>query len=239
MNTRITIPSALWDDSRLDVLSREIRIFLGLRGPCTADEIAESLGVHRQTALKGCRKLVTAGWVQLVKVSKRKVYFPTFTHEADRERIEILEVEKGMALYIGEFLMKRLLDLVVSATDYVENARPEFLRVPGSKAPLEYDRFYPRHNVAFEFNGEQHYQATTRYSSETDLEDRQRRDYLKSQISKRMGIQLITVTETDLSVKAIGKLVPASLPRTHVDYESLYVRKLDQICSSYIEHSRA
>lgn len=87
--------------------------------------------------------------------------------------------------------------------------RPEFLVNPETNHRLELDGFAPDiptkygKGVAFEYNGSQHYFYQPRFhQSSKDFEAQKRRDNVKRQICKKMGIILIvipyTITDAEL-----------------------------------------
>lgn len=112
-----------------------------------------------------------------------------------------------MAPYLGEFLMRKLLDNTVASTTFMDNARPSFLRNPKTNQPLEYDRLYFE-GVAFEFNGEQHYSTTSEFPDPQALQERRTRDLIKVALSLENGITLVTVVDEDLSVEGRRFLYP-------------------------------
>ena len=119
---------------------------------------------------------------------------------------EILKAESE-----GEAIMKEALSLLVDSRVFLDNASPSFLVNPDTGEQLEFDRYYPKDDVAFEFNGAQHYVATERYDEEAVRKQRLR-DAAKRDICAREGIDLVVVRPQDLSLttmlQKIGKLLP-------------------------------
>lgn len=56
--------------------------------------------------------------------------------------------------------MREYLSLMIDSGEFEDNAAPGFLVNPLTDERLQFDRFYPP-GVAFEFNGPQHYGATS------------------------------------------------------------------------------
>mmetsp|Transcript_21913 Transcript_21913/g.85865 ORF Transcript_21913/g.85865 Transcript_21913/m.85865 type:complete len:546 (+) Transcript_21913:62-1699(+) len=66
----------------------------------------------------------------------------------------------------------------------------EGLADPSLPSSVELDVFVPDHNIAFEYNGEHHYEEISHYGA---LDVYQSRDMRKVEICKRAGVRLITV----------------------------------------------
>lgn len=69
-----------------------------------------------------------------------------------------------------------------------------------------------RPQVAFEFNGPQHYGPTARYSSPHEAARQQARDYIKIGVCVTRGIHLVTVRPADLSLAGMQRKVADRLP---------------------------
>lgn len=96
----------------------------------------------------------------------------------------------------GEQLLERFLLRIVRGTPE-RNVRPEWL------LGLELDFWYPAHNLAFEFQGGQHYTDPVQ----------QRRDSRKRALCRSNGIPLIRIDAADLSYQRIIFLIRNSLSR--------------------------
>ena len=97
---------------------------------------------------------------------------------------EILRAE-----FKGEAPMKEALSLLVDSRVFLDNASPSFLVNPDTGEKLEFDRYYPKDDVVFEFDGAQHYVATERYDEEAVRKQRLR-DAAKRDICAESGIRL-------------------------------------------------
>ena len=164
-------------------------------------------GSSRSYVSHACNELNRSGWLRFVNTPNSRIAVPAFPREVEDERIEKLLWEKDMAPYLGEFLMRKLLDNTVASTTFMDNARPSFLRNPKTNQPLEYDRLYFE-GVAFEFNGEQHYSTTSEFPDPQALQERRTRDLIKVALSLENGITLVTVVDEDLSVEGRRFLYP-------------------------------
>lgn len=173
-------------------------------------QLRELAGLHLRTLKRAVRTLAEARWIATAQENRRAPIWFRLQH-ADEALKE--EIEKGLerADYRGEAMMRFYLSLIADTKDCVDRARPEFLVNPASGERMEFDRYYPEHRVAFEFNGEQHYAATGRFTK-TEVDAQRKRDRLKQWICKQKGIQLIVVKAEDLSLKGMLKKVGDRLP---------------------------
>lgn len=73
----------------------------------------------------------------------------------------------------------------------LEDYRHPNISVGQNFLPLELDFFYPRYNLAFEFQGQQHYKNVDVYHRIGSLGERKTRDELKYSICKENGIFLV------------------------------------------------
>ena len=115
---------------------------------------------------------------------------------ADHAYKEEVRAKLDRVEYAGEALMRSFLSLIVDTKECEDGARPEFLVNPASGERMEFDRYYPLHRVAFEFNGKQHYVATGPYTKQQVTAQRKRYRWL--QICKEKGIRLVVVHANDL-----------------------------------------
>jgi hypothetical protein len=130
--------------------------------------------------------------------------------------------------------MKRYLDLRIRSHIFVENARPQFLENPLTRQLMEYDRYYDRERVAFEFNGAQHFEATEMFSDQEKLDEIKTRDAVKAGLSSGEQVRLIIVTTENLLPSSLDALLPDDLPKHPVDHKGPYFRALNDLCVKYI-----
>lgn len=72
--------------------------------------------------------------------------------------------------------------------------RPKWLKNPKTGASLELDGFNPELNLAFEYQGEQHYQVISGFQmDESDLEINRYRDAVKKSLCESHGIELLEI----------------------------------------------
>jgi hypothetical protein len=175
--------------------------------------------------------LVKTGWLRLVREGKGLRPVLAIPAAVQETLIEELKAEFSMARHKGEFLMKRLLDLLVY-NPYIDNARPDFLINPLTGEPLELDRYFPD-GAGFEHNGTQHYATTDLYDDAEALKQAQSRDLMKSGLCQKAGVALVTVRAEDLSIEGIRRLLPPCLKRNVVDEKGPYAVALDLLCAAY------
>ncbi|HHY11216.1 MAG TPA: helix-turn-helix domain-containing protein [Firmicutes bacterium] len=227
----VLVPDALVDTKDLSVGAKYLRAVAEVKSHASLAELARLAGVSRSAALQACHSLTKHGWVALSNTGNSRIAVPCYPDEIERLRIEMLLWEKDMAPFLGEFLMRKILDEIVASTSYMDNARPSFLKNPETGQPLEIDRFY-REGVGFEYNGDQHYRPTAKYDQQA-VRKQATRDAIKLGLSTKYGITIVTVVDRDLSIDSMIAKVPSSLSKRHLNRESLYLRKLDEICQEH------
>ncbi len=101
----------------------------------------------------------------------------------DQVDIELaLHRYRQSGLSYGQCLMNVMLDITLGKANIWDNYRPSWLK------GLELDRFYKDFNLAFEFQGEQHY---------TDAQQ-QKRDQAKAELCSRHDVALHHMNASDL-----------------------------------------
>lgn len=96
----------------------------------------------------------------------------------------------------GETECKRFLEFYFHKP--FEKIRPEFLTNPITNSPLELDMYNEELRLAVEYNGAQHYNFNRMMhnNSRDKFQNQQYRDYIKKNICKDLGIDLIIVPYT-------------------------------------------
>ncbi len=87
--------------------------------------------------------------------------------------------------YVKEKLMKRLLESLFPQELHKDNGRYNWLQ------GMELDRFYPRLNLAFEYQGEGHFKEIPFFRG--NLKEFQQRDAIKRELCQTRGIILIEI----------------------------------------------
>lgn len=112
----------------------------------------------------------------------------------------------------GELRMRELLAQIFPSKRMLTNHRPKWLR------GCELDVFLPSDNIAFEYNGRQHWQHTPFFhKTPKDFSDQVGRDIFKSEQCAARGIHLIVVTSEHISsseslFERIAAVLSASKP---------------------------
>lgn len=92
----------------------------------------------------------------------------------------------------GEMVMFRVLDKIISYP-YINNGYYSFLKSPRGGI-MSFDRYYPDLKLAFEFQGQNHYEYIPfLHKNKEEFEYYQECDRLKRQICMEQGITLVEV----------------------------------------------
>lgn len=92
--------------------------------------------------------------------------------------------------------MQQILNEILPDEEYIDNGYYSWMLSPKG-APLQLDRFYPNLNVAFEYNGRQHYEYNSyMHTSRESFEYLRKCDVRKKRECRRKGITLITIKYT-------------------------------------------
>ena len=101
-----------------------------------------------------------------------------------------------------EHLLASLLREVFPDKELQRNRRPPWLD------GLELDIFFPELNLAFEYNGEQHYQPVDFFGGQAAFVDLTKRDRRKAELCQQNGVKLVVVSYTDtLTLERVHQLV--------------------------------
>ena len=92
----------------------------------------------------------------------------------------------------GEMVLFRVLDKIISYP-YINHGYYSFLKTPRG-GNMQLDRYYPDLKLAFEFNGQNHYEYIPFiHDSKEEFEYYQECDRVKKQLCKEHGITLVEV----------------------------------------------
>ena len=103
-----------------------------------------------------------------------------------------------------------------------ESYRPDFLKSPKTGRNLELDGYNHRLKLAFERQGEQHYEyieGKSLFKSEEEWKNQIKRDRYKRKVCKLVGITLIIIPPQYTSDKDIFKCIIKQLP-SNMKYET-------------------
>lgn len=231
------IPADLLCDTQISALARYLYLLIQLKRPSSISELSRISGISRQSTRRQCEALVEAGWITIVARPGRRVIVATAPRATQEALALRLKEDRWESAHAGEFLMRAWLDLLVDSDNFVDNSRPSFLANPITGQLLEYDRYY-REGVAFEYNGRQHYETTSQFPDEADLQAVQVRDHIKASLTQKNGVVLVEITESDLTLPGMRDKIPDVLPVRPIDEDGPYVRMLVKLSEEYISNCR-
>lgn len=234
----VQIPSDLVSDEELSALAKSLYLIMSLYNTCSMKQLSTASGLSREAVRYLVNELAQAGWAKVEGKRNLRRITPSIPEKTQRIMIARLKEHRSYAATVGEYLMKRLLDVLVDSDDYIDNARPWFLQNPNTNQFMEYDRFYATAGVAFEFNGPQHYGTTEIFQDAEEVDEIMQRDKMKADLSDTRNIILVSVTEDDLSFEKMSKKIPERLPKANYHPDCLYVRTLEDMCGEYVANCR-
>ncbi|HYF94765.1 MAG TPA: hypothetical protein VD969_21335 [Symbiobacteriaceae bacterium] len=191
-------------------------------------ELRRLTGVSLNTVKQAMRELAQHGWIRAEQEHQNTPIVVTLRNpQAARSRTAARRVGKRVrsGRYRGETLMREFLSLLVDRTDYKDDDKPAFLVNPQTGGQLELDRFYPP-DVAFEFNGPQHYHETERFTKQ-EAEEQEFRDIIKLGICLRRGVTVVIVHREDLSLEGMRKKVGNLLPLRDLTGQERVIKLLE------------
>ncbi len=195
--------------------------------PGSVSELAEKAQMERKTVAKHCRELQRLGWMKIIDERGRQHPMPILPVEVETRLADEAKKELEVAAYKGEATAKKFLDWLTYPTiQYIDNARPSFLKNPETDQPMELDRFRPP-DLAWEYNGEQHYGTTEKYPSEKAFRDTRKRDLMKEALCLENQVRLIIITKDDLTLERMLGKIPPELLRP-ADMTGPFIGMLDQ-----------
>lgn len=220
----VTMPGDLLTDRRIGAQGRVLYGILQWLREATDQfryaDLCRLTGTNPATLRRAVRELAQAGWLRIRQTDRlHPVRFSVCNPVAARAAAAVAGARRRLnaARFLGEALMREYLSLLVGSQDFEDDAEPGFLVNPYTDERMQLDRFYPP-DVAFEFNGPQHYGATELFSSENAAKQRGR-DYLKLGICAAKGIRLVVIHPSDLSLRVmqekVGQLLPLRDLRDH------------------------
>ncbi len=102
----------------------------------------------------------------------------------------------------GQDLLKKYLDLLIDNKKVNINFKPNWL------FGMELDIFYPELNLAFEFQGHQHFAPSEKYGS---CDEQKNRDKYKKRLCTEQNVTLVTIDASELEfTRLIFKLKQAN-----------------------------
>lgn len=194
--------------------------------------------LSRDAVRTAVQSLARFGWAKIGGRSNKREVIPTVPESVDQARAWRVKDNRSRMPFAGEGLMKLALDVTVDSDDSQDNARLWQLQNPDTGQYLEVDRLYPKLQCGFEYMGIQHFKTTEALSGEEELAETQKRDEMKAEMCRTHRITLVTITEDDLSIDGVLAKLPAGLPKTYVDRDSLLIKTIDSMCGEYVAGCR-
>src|SRR5690606_20499667 len=194
-------------------------------------QLHQETGLHLRTLKRALTELAQAGWVSM-RQKNRLAPIEFVLHHPDEAWRRAAASRLQRSQFAGQALMQEYLTLIVDSKEYVEDGATGFLVNPRTQQLLQFDRFYPLHRVAFEFNGRQHYEPTELYSKEQVAAQRER-DRTKHAICKARRITLVVVHAEDLSLEGMRRKVEGLLPLRDLGSFDRTIRYLEDVARRY------
>lgn len=201
--------------------------------PQSISGLSHAVAMSTNNVRHHLQALALKDWVELRSKGRQVLVLPSAPHKIQHNHAEQLRVRLCMAFYRGEAQMKTLLDTLVVSRNFVDNARPDFLKSPVTQFNLEVDRLYPG-VVGFEYDGPQHRHPTLKYGSKSAYGKTRLNDLLKSGLALEANIQLVHVIKAHLTVEGIKGLVPTSM-KTWPLVDGPYLRAIRETCADYMK----
>jgi hypothetical protein len=187
--------------------------FKGQAGQFTFTSLSALTRLGPNTLKRAMAELAGAGWVELAQESRvSPIVFTLGPRELRRSQQEAAVARRRLkrAQNGGEAIMQEYLSLLIDSNQFTDNARPGFLVNPQTGERLELDRLYLP-NLAFEFNGAQHYGQTERFT-QAEADAQRLRDLIKAGICLYQGVHLVIIHGEDLSVQGMTKRIGQAMP---------------------------
>lgn len=234
----LQIPSALVSDKNLNPLARSLYLTISQNSPCSILKLVRESTLSRECVRKHLKSLVQGGWVIVRGRRNLREVIATSPEAVQLVMVQRIRELRPMMAHAGQGVTNLWLDVLIDTDEYVCNARPWILQNPATGEYLEYDRFFHKHKVAFEYNGPQHYQTTERFPDQAELIKTRLHDEMKVRLSREHDIVLVMIHEEDLTLAGMLARIPSELPRASVIPGSTYICALEEISGEYIASCR-
>lgn len=213
------------------VNGRDVQTFIHTyyRPLMTIPQLAISAGRPQQTMRESVGRLVDAGWAYIHTEPGRTrggVIVPWMPVNVERQLVSLLAQRRTSVLFYGEWLMRCFLDLNVKDLVFHDDAHPQWQTTPEGRR-LQLDRWHYVANVAFEFQGRQHFQKDNEFvQTASDLSRRYEYDGEKIRLCSLNSVELIEMTASDLDHHRIRAKLERKLPLTPVREKGPLFREL-------------
>lgn len=236
------IPAPLLTDENISAGARllygQLQAIPGFAHPAgsfTYAALSHLTGSSDEALRRAVAELVAKDWLAITQANRKSPVCFTLRDPVAaglRARISAIRRKVRGAQHRGQALLCEFLNATVALDECKDNASPDFLLNPYTGELMELDRYYPAIAVAFEFNGDQHYEETN-LSTFEDTVKQVGRDAMKAFICKARGIQLVTIHPEDLTLKAVEQKIPECLPRRDPKAMQPLIAALEELGSEY------
>lgn len=192
-----------------------------------------------KTVRRAMLELRNNGWLIIKQANQKSPIHFTLSHPTLGLFWTIIRHIEN-AQFRGEALMREWLSLLIDSTEYADNGYYGFLVNPETNEQMQLDRYYMNYKVAFEFNGDQHYESTALYDKDTAAKQK-RRDRIKEEICRDKGITLVDIRRENLNnIVTLLQNLPIKLPLRNLVPEryGLHINYLVSMTKRYQEACR-
>lgn len=203
--------------------------------------LQQALGYSREAMRLSLNRLVAAGWARSFTPPHRtrgQIFKAATPPAVQRQLAALLAQRRTSVQYLGEWLMRCTLDCVVCDYKYHDDAFPPWL-VTAEDVSLQLDRWYEFANVAFEFQGPQHFQTSNRYvRTAAELARRRKYDGEKIRLCALQKVELIELLPEDLGYHRLRSKLDGKIPLLPVIEGGPVLRELAGFHNHLMKHMR-
>lgn len=196
----------------------------------------------RTTVRAWTAQLQRTGWLAFTRrrgSAGSSTYVPLDPHRSRREaRARDVHMRIAQASFKGEAILREFLNVAVDDDHYIDNAWPGAIVNPLTDHLLQFDRLYPRADVAIEFNGPQHYRTTKLFADQAQVTQQRLRDLIKAGQAAQHGIQLIVIKYTELVPDVIVRKLEPYLPLRQLRAGDPVMQLLYKQCRDYVRNAQ-
>jgi len=153
-------------------------------GPSRDDIVPDEIMYWRNIKPEEAKEMIKLRRI----ASKQTRAFTTKIENIVRQEFGFRNVGEG---WVSETLLYQIVKRILSEEEILRHFRPDWLE------GLELDVFVPSQNLAFEYQGQQHFHQISLWGGAKGLEDLQERDKRKAKLCTMNGIHLIAIDYTE------------------------------------------
>jgi len=229
------VPNALATDEQLSHTAVRLFNLMQNRQFRSRAELVRETHMARATVFRAFSQLKSACWAVETRNARtnKRVLAASLPTRVQQQIADLIEGDRLNVTYVGEWLMQCWLDALVNSLDYLDNARPSWVRNIESGRRMEFDRHYRNPPVAFEFQGPQHFVTTQEFADKEKQQEQQRRDDRKAGICARHHVRFVEITAGDLALDRMLACIPLELPLRPYDENQPIIRTLARLSDGY------